>query len=132
MIAKDIQDDKNTPIYKTYACEDPQNNIQGLIILTELTQGIFITHLVANPIHLRSSINERDVGGMRGIGTYLLKIAEEVAIQRGQKMILVSPLFLTEPFYEKNGFAFCDIMCMSKKVEKTSQKAAPLFERLVA
>jgi histone acetyltransferase (RNA polymerase elongator complex component) len=132
MIARDIQNEKFTLVHNTYACEDSQGHIQGLMTLSEKVHEIYICYLVTNPIHIRSSVNEKETGRMRGIGTYLLKIAEEVALEKGKKRILLSPFLSTIPFYEKNGFAFCNFMYMSKKVEQTSQKAATVFERLAA
>ncbi len=134
LIAKNIQDNEYAPTDETYACEDSQGHIQGLMILWEDTQQIYISHLVTNPIHVRSSVNEKEIGRMRGIGTYLLKLAEEVAFQKGKESISLSPIDSSIPFYLKNGFLFCplDSDIMRKKVEQTSQKSATVFERQVA
>ncbi len=115
-----------------YACEDTEGRIQGLMTLSQREKEICITNLVANPIHIRSYANQRETGKMRGVGTYLLKIAEDLACQKGKERIFLSPTDSAIPFYLKNGFVPLPPFSMFKKVDKTSQKAATVFERLVA
>jgi hypothetical protein len=117
---------------ETYACEDTEGRIQGLMMLSRREKEICITNLLANPIHIRSYANQRETGKMRGVGTYLLKIAEDLACQKGKERIFLSPTDSAIPFYLKNGFIPLPPFSMFKKVDKTSQKAATVFERQVA
>ncbi len=147
-ISGEILCDKYMSGIETYGCMDAKGHIQGLIMLIQREEGIYIERLVANPIHIRSPVNEGEIGRMRGVGTHLLKIAEDLACQKKKEKILVTPIDSSIPFYLKNGFVhlpdspftdspftdspFTNYSFMSKTVEETSQKTRSIFERLVA
>ncbi len=134
-VAQEILNKDYTSSLDTYACKDTKGRIQGLMMLMEREEDIYINLLVVNPIHIRSPVNEGEIGRMRGIGTHLLKIAEKLAFQKRKEGILLASLPSSVPFYLNNGFTlFCPNSCEMAKtvVTATPQKTRSIFERLVA
>lgn len=112
--------------YEIYACENGNKETHGLMKISEGHEEIYVGLLVTNPKNIRSKINKQESGRARGAGTYLLQIAEERALEKKKRFILLKPFPSVVPFYLKNGFVWHnDGGYMGKSIEETPQQIAP-------
>ncbi len=101
---------------RCYFCEDGMGNIQGMMVLQMDPFQVQVSELVTNPINIRASVNENEVNKVRGVGTYLLQIAEEIAKNNGKCSVYLHHGSSSIAFYKKNGYQETDLMTMTKQV----------------
>jgi hypothetical protein len=87
-----------------YVCKDHTNTIQAFMSVDLSPNEVYIAYLVTNPKNIRSSLNDHEVGKVKGAGTALLQMAEKIAQETGRGTVKLTPLESAVSFYKKMGF----------------------------
>ena len=111
---------------EVFVCKDGESRVQGIMITTVLTNGIYVDYLVTHPQNIRSSLNDHEIGRVASAGSSLLQYAEKRAQELNKRSVYMRPLELAKPFYQKMGYKELGGY-MIKTIEKVEQISTPLI-----
>ncbi|HSW72295.1 MAG TPA: hypothetical protein VLG44_02665, partial [Chlamydiales bacterium] len=112
---------------KAYVCKDLKGRAQALMVLNMsprdfgFTNYIFMDCLVTHPRNIRSSLNDDEVGKVKGAGIALSLFADNLVLQLQKDGIYLSPLRLSKSFFKNRGYVPKDNGELFKTAQKIEQ-----------
>lgn len=93
--------------YQTFLCVSDNNVPHGIMQIKKSDsspEDLIVHTLVTNPINLRSSVNQNEENRVEGVGSFLLRNAEQIAREQGKQRVRLIPYQSALLFYQKLGF----------------------------
>lgn len=95
---------------KAYVCKDLKGRVQAIMVLNMSPRDfgfdnyVLMDCLVTHPRNIRSSLNEKEIGRVRGAGIALSKFADNIVLELQKDGIYLSPLKPSTRFYKNRGY----------------------------
>lgn len=97
-----VLDPENSHSNEVYLSRDEKKNPQAILVIQDKEKSFLdIESLVANPINIRSQLNQNRLSGS---GSFLLSVAEQIAQDRCKQAIRLTPLNGSVGFYQRHGY----------------------------
>jgi|SRR3989304_5297949 len=91
--------------YRCYVCIDTQNDIQGIMLTSKITNEIQeINWLMTNPANLPTHESFDSISPTKGVGNALIAQAEQDCVSDNFSKLFVRALESAKVFYQKLGF----------------------------